>query len=133
MRATASLCRETKAFLDAQIRHWGGHGFGCWIARRRNDSEVIGYVGLSVPTFLRQILPAVEVGWRFGPSVWGRGFATEGATAALDEAFTRLELVTVCSLPQAGNPRSAAVAERLGMTLPGEVTIPPNDRRGELS
>lgn len=39
----------------------------------------------------------------------------------------------MCSLPQAGNLPSARVAERLGMTLLGEVTIPANERRGQLT
>src|SRR5712671_1401263 len=56
---------ETVAFLDAQIIHWDLHGFGCWTARQRAYERLIGYVGLSVPTFLPEILPAVEVGWRF--------------------------------------------------------------------
>lgn len=124
---------ETEAFLALQLREWSDLGFGCWVARRIDDSQIIGYVGLSVPTFLPDILPAVEVGWRFAPSAWGQGYATEGATAALDEAFTTLRLDRVCSLPQADNPPSARVAERLGMKLLGEVTIPASARRGEVS
>jgi RimJ/RimL family protein N-acetyltransferase len=124
---------ETLAFLDSQIRGWSALGFGCWIARRIDDGRVIGYVGLSVPTFLPAILPAVEVGWRFAPSVWGQGYATEGAIAALDEAFVTLGLTSVCSLLQADNRPSARVAERLGMRLLGEVTVPADDRRGELT
>lgn len=124
---------ETAAFLDSQIHEWSDLGFGCWVARRIDDGRIIGYVGISVPRFLPKILPAVEVGWRFAPSVWGRGYATEGAAAALDEAFETLDLTSVCSLPQAENPPSARVAERLGMTLLGEVAIPANDRRGELT
>lgn len=124
---------ETSAFLDSQMREWTDLGFGCWVARRVDDGRIIGYVGLSVPRFLPEILPAVEVGWRFTPSVWGAGYATEGATAALDEAFETLELTSVCSLMQVDNPPSARVAERLGMKLLGEVTIPANDRRGELN
>lgn len=124
---------ETQVFLDLQIAEWDALGFGCWIARTVEDRRVIGYVGLSVPTFLPEVLPAVEVGWRFAPAVWGKGFATEGATAALDQAFTTLALDRVCSVPQADNPPSAAVAERLGMTLVREVCIQANDRRGELT
>jgi RimJ/RimL family protein N-acetyltransferase len=84
------------------------------------------------PLFLPEILPAVEIDWRFAPDVWGRGYATEGATAALDEAFTTLGLDRVCSVPHADNPPSGKVAERLGMTLVREVAIPPTDRRGAL-
>ncbi len=45
-----------------------------------------------MPTFLPEILPAVEVGWRLAPAAWGKGYTTEGATAALNQAFTTLGL-----------------------------------------
>ena len=124
---------ETEIFLNLQIAEWDAVGFGCWVARTTDDDRIIGYVGLSVPAFLPEVLPAVEVGWRFAPSAWGQGFATEGATAALDQAFTTLGLDRVCSVPQAGNPPSAKVAERLGMRLVREVSIPATDRRGDLT
>ncbi len=124
---------ETQAFLEAQIDHWAECGFGCWVARDRTNDEIIGYVGLSVPTFLPEILPAVEVGWRFAPTVWGNGFAIEGATAALDEAFTTLGLDSVCSLPQVDNPPSCRVAERLTMRRTREYVVPANKRRGEVT
>jgi RimJ/RimL family protein N-acetyltransferase len=123
---------ETEEFLQRQIEEWRAVGFGCWVAIERSTQRLIGYVGISVPTFLPEVLPAVEVGWRLDPSVWGKGYATEGATAALDEAFGVLGLQEVCSIPQADNPASVRVAERLGMRLDRTVTIPANDRRGEL-
>jgi RimJ/RimL family protein N-acetyltransferase len=124
---------ETSAFLDAQLGHWDEHGFGCWVARTRADDRLVGYVGLSIPTFLPEILPAVEVGWRFHPDVWGNGYATEGAGAALDEGFGTLGLGQICSVPQAGNPASARVAERLGMRLVRTVDIAANERRGAVT
>ena len=124
---------ETATFLTAQIREWAECGFGCWLATERESGRVVGYVGLSVPRFLPEVLPAAEVGWRFGPDVWGRGYAAEGATAALDEAFSTLGLDRVCSLPQTDNPASVRVAERLGMTLEREVEIPADDRRGAVT
>ncbi|MGH9259300.1 MAG: GNAT family N-acetyltransferase, partial [Acidimicrobiales bacterium] len=69
---------ETQAFLAAQIREWDECRFGCWLAIERATDRVAGYVGLSVPRFLPEILPAVEVGWRFDPAVRGRGYASEG-------------------------------------------------------
>jgi RimJ/RimL family protein N-acetyltransferase len=124
---------ETQRFLDLQLREWEQHGFGCWTARLLDGGDLIGYVGLSVPLFLPEILPAVEVGWRFSPDAWGRGYASEGAIAALDEGFSTLGLDRICSVPQAENPPSARVAERLGMRLLRRVTIPANERRGELT
>jgi len=123
---------ETQAFLDAQTAAWEERGFGLWSARCRGEGRLLGFVGLSVPTFLREILPAVEVGWRLIPSAWGFGYATEGATAALDQAFTTLGLDRVCSVPQAENARSLRVADRLGMKPIRPVTIAATDRRGEV-
>jgi len=51
--------------------------------------RLIGYIGISVPTFLPDILPAVEVGWRFDPEAWGRGYASEGAREVLIPANSR--------------------------------------------
>ncbi len=123
---------ETESFLKGTIDEWEQCQFGCWIAIEKKTDEVVGYVGLSVPMFLPEILPAVEVGWRFDPGHWGRGFATEGAQAALREGFTTLGLDQITSVPQVGNPASARVADRLGMRLERTVKIPANDRRGEL-
>lgn len=120
---------ETSRFLDAQLAEWEECGFGCWIAVLKSTQSPIGYVGLSVPMFLPEILPAVEVGWRFHPAVWGQGLASEGARAALQQGFTTLGLAEICSLPQSANPRSFRVCERIGMTFRNTVDCPATDRR----
>lgn len=125
---------QTSASLDRQLEHWEVCGFGCWLAELRESvdqpdaNRVIGYVGLSIPLFLPTVLPAVEVGWRFDPDVWGRGLATEGARAALAAGFGDLGLEEICSLPESANVRSVRVAERLGMQNLGTVAVPANER-----
>lgn len=124
--------QETAEFVEHQASAWAADGFGLWVVVVRATRDVIGFAGLSVPTFLPEILPAVEVGWRLDPASWGRGYATEAARAALDEAFATLGLATVCSVPQADNPASVRVAERLGLRLVRPVVIPASERRGPL-
>lgn len=124
--------QETGSFLEQQLLHWETYSFGCWLAEHRESGQTLGYVGLSTPTFLPEILPAVEVGWRFDPDMWGRGLASEGAVAALHAGFTTLGLVEICSVPQSDNAASVRVATRIGMDLAREVTIPSNDRRGAV-
>lgn len=119
---------ETAAFLENQVAKREACGFGCWLAVERSTGRTVGYVGVSVPYFLPEILPAVEVGWRLDPDVWGQGYASEGATAALDESFSTLGLDEVCSLPQSDNTASVRVAQRLGLRLEREVVIPANER-----
>lgn len=123
---------ETRRFLDSQIQDWERFGFGCWVAEWTERNEIIGYVGLSVPQFLPEILPAVEVGWRFDPEYWGQGLASEGAHAALAEGFTTLGLQEICSLPQSLNPQSYKVCERIGMRFDRSIMCPATDRRGAV-
>jgi RimJ/RimL family protein N-acetyltransferase len=120
---------ETEAFVRAQLGQWATVGFGLWVARLRDGGAVVGFIGLSVPTFVPEILPAVEVGWRLDPAHWGHGLATEGARAALREGFEVLGLAEICSLPQSANPASWRVCERLGMRFVREVVCPPTERR----
>ena len=59
--------------------------------------------------------PAVEVGWRLARPFWGRGLATEAASAAVSFAFESLGLDSLVSFTARGNARSRRVMERLGM------------------
>jgi RimJ/RimL family protein N-acetyltransferase len=96
--------------------HWRSHGFGLWcVAERAAPADCIGFAGLAVPSFLPEVMPAVEVGWRLARGAWGRGLATEAARAALAEAFGPLGLASVISIVAEGNERSARVAGKLGM------------------
>jgi RimJ/RimL family protein N-acetyltransferase len=120
--------RETEAFVDRQMRLWAEFGFGGCAVRELVHHGLIGVVGLAVPTFPHELVPAVTVGWRFSPTVWGRGYATEAAAAVLDEAFTTMELDRVGCVTNAENRRSVAVAERLSMSLIGETRVLRDDR-----
>jgi RimJ/RimL family protein N-acetyltransferase len=95
--------------------HWDEHGFGLWAVRTHDDDALLGFAGLSIPYHFPAVLPAVEVGWRLRPDVWGRGYATEAGRAALGHGFAGLGLDEVISLVRAGNERSLAVAARLGL------------------
>jgi RimJ/RimL family protein N-acetyltransferase len=104
---------ETRGLLATIERHWDDHGFGLWAVLV--DGEVAGFCGLAIPSFLPQVLPAVECGWRLGRPWWGRGLATEAAQAALAWGWAELRLQAVVSIIAAGNARSVRVAEKLGM------------------
>ncbi len=123
---------ETEGFVAALCAEWDAYGLGNWVAIERESERAIGYLGISIPHFLPEFLPAVEVGWRLDPDFWGKGLALEGASAALDQAFGPLRLDRVCSAPQAINPRSAKVCQRLGMEIGQRAVAAGNDKRGPV-
>jgi RimJ/RimL family protein N-acetyltransferase len=92
--------------------HWERYGFGIWVVEELATGRMVGRVGLAHHVLLPD---EVEVGWALDPTVWGRGYATEGARAALNYAFTTLDLDRVVSIVHPENAASIAVMARLGL------------------
>jgi RimJ/RimL family protein N-acetyltransferase len=88
----------------------------------------MGFVGLAIPDFLPEIMPAVEIGWRLSRANWGNGYATEGARAVLAFGFGALDLERIVSVHAVGNDPSGNVMRKIGMHLDRETTHPRNGR-----
>ncbi|MFD7063743.1 GNAT family N-acetyltransferase [Streptomyces sp. NPDC059906] len=106
-QSEASVARF-KADLDRR-------GWGWWAVEIAATGEFIGFAGLD-PVEDGMPFTGVEAGWRLARPAWGNGFATEAARAAVTHAFEELGLAEVLAVTAAGNRRSRAVMDRLGMT-----------------
>jgi RimJ/RimL family protein N-acetyltransferase len=106
----------SKLFVERIEREFEARGFGLWAVEVTGQVPFIGFAGLHLQEFPAHFTPSVEVGWRLARPYWGRGYATEGARAALAFGFDRLGLAEVVSFTVPANTRSRAVMERLGMT-----------------
>jgi ribosomal-protein-alanine N-acetyltransferase len=62
-----------------------------------------------------------EVGYVLGREYWGRGYATEAATAMRDHALGSLGLRRLIALVDHGNEASKRVAAKLGMAYERDV------------
>jgi RimJ/RimL family protein N-acetyltransferase len=107
---------QSDAMADRIAEHFAVHGFGLWACEIPDQTPFAGFVGLAIPKFEAWFTPAVEIGWRLGRRWWGHGYASEGARAVLDHAFTVAGLAEVVSFTVPTNVRSWKVMERLGMT-----------------
>jgi ribosomal-protein-alanine N-acetyltransferase len=107
---------ESDEFFDRIAEGLDEQGWGLWATERVDTGELIGMVGLAVPSFVSHFTPAVEVGWRLARPHWGHGFATEAARASIDYGFRVLELDEIVAMTTLTNVRSQRVMVRLGMT-----------------
>jgi RimJ/RimL family protein N-acetyltransferase len=113
----ATLTREqSDSFVDYIEKHWESRGYGLWAVEVPGVTSFAGYVGLLAYDFAAHFTPAVEIGWRLDREYWGRGYATEGARAALDDGFQRAGLREIVSFTIPINLASTRVMEKLGMT-----------------
>ena len=68
--------------------------------------------------------PEPEIGWGIARPHWGKGYASEGAAAAMDYAFDVLGWSKVIHCVHEGNVASQGVAKKLGSTLLRRVAMP---------
>lgn len=102
------LAQRISAKLEEQ-------GWGLWAVSIPNIADFIGFIGLARPTFEAHFTPAIEVGWRLAFDHWGKGYATEGAKAALKYGFETLKLEEIVSFTAVQNMRSRRIMEKIGM------------------
>nr|WP_106434246.1 GNAT family N-acetyltransferase [Streptomyces viridochromogenes] len=120
---------ETAAGLARMRAEWEERGHGMFAVELRETGELTGWTGTTVPAFLPEVLPAVEIGWRLARRFWGRGLATEAARAALGHAFDIVGLERILSICNVGNAASEAVMRKLGMRLDRETEVPSHGAR----
>ncbi|MEV6201942.1 GNAT family N-acetyltransferase [Streptomyces sp. NPDC051771] len=121
--------QQTRLGIEAMEHEWESQGFGLFAVEIRATGELAGFTGLSVPDFMPELLPAVEVGWRLGRAYWGQGVATEAAAAALRFGFEECGVDRMVGIAQLGNGASERVMTKLGMRPVRETVDPSCGRR----
>lgn len=115
---------QAQASIEAYERGWKENGFGLFAVERLEDRRFLGFTGLSEPSFLPEIMPAVEIGWRLARQSWGKGYASEAALAALDFGLTKRGLREIVGVYQAENHASGRIMQKLGMHFDRETIDP---------
>ncbi|MFN4183273.1 MAG: GNAT family N-acetyltransferase [Hyphomonas sp.] len=100
---------------------WTIRGFSMFSVIEKESGEWIGRLGPWQP----EGWPGTEVGWGLLKSAWGRGYATEGASAAIDYAVDHLGWAQIIHCIEEKNTPSIKVAERLGSRKLRTAPAPP--------
>jgi RimJ/RimL family protein N-acetyltransferase len=106
---------QVEAFIEAQNALCERHQTCYFAAELKETGELAGFVGLKYQDFDRPFAPCYELGWRLASRHWGKGYASEGALAAMRHGFEVLGLDEIVSFTVPENLRSRSVMERLGM------------------
>ncbi len=106
----------TRAALERTMSQQEAGGFSFWPVFERESGLLVGEAGLFP---LAPDGPDIALGYAFGESHWGKGYATEAATAVLIEAFGPLDLERVVAITREANIGSRRVLTKLGFKLEG--------------
>jgi len=106
----------TRTAARARVESYqADHGHTFWVVERREDGALLGFCGLKRSNQAGGPQGMMEVGWRLREDAWGKGYAKEAATAALDLAFGRFGADEVIALTVQNNTPSWGLMVRLGM------------------
>lgn len=108
-----SVCAMTGA--------WTIEGFSMFSIIEKETGAWVGRLGPWRPNGW----PGTEIGWGLARSAWGKGYATEGAAAAMDYAVDQLGWTEIIHTILPENTASIRVAERLGSRFLRKAPTPP--------
>ncbi|MFD1789648.1 GNAT family N-acetyltransferase [Sphingomonas floccifaciens] len=123
MRFLGGAMPRSVAWRDMAMRAgaWASHGFSMFSVIERATGAWVGRIGPWQP----EGWPGTEVGWGVARAFAGRGYAYEAAAAAMDYAVDVLGWRQVIHTIDPDNAASIRLAERLGSTNRGPVSLPP--------
>jgi RimJ/RimL family protein N-acetyltransferase len=94
-------------------------GVGRWAVIEKSSGDFMGWSGLKLNTGEKESLNGkqdfYDIGYRFIPRYWGKGYATESAKAALDYGFKVKQYETITGIALLDNISSNKVLQKIGL------------------
>jgi RimJ/RimL family protein N-acetyltransferase len=93
------------------LRDYALYGFGRLAVIEKASGRLVGFCGFKYVVELGEI----DIGYRFLPDCWGKGYATESAGALMREGRRTHDIRRVVGTVHPDNPASGRVLEKLGL------------------
>lgn len=105
--------------IDFIRKQYEENGIGRWAVILKETNEFIGWSGLKLDKDKNGYGQFYDLGYRFMPKFWGKGYATETAKAFVEFGFNDMKLEKICGHTMFGNTDSANVLQKAGLKFTG--------------
>lgn len=116
---------EAQRLFERWSDHWRRYGYGYWVVRRRDSIAPIGFCGFKSVQFNGR--STLNLFYRFHPSAWGNGLASEAATAVVKWAAQHLPEQPIIARVRPENIASQRVATHAGLVRAETLDSPGED------
>lgn len=106
--------QESADIITYIRQQYDTNGIGRWAVIEKESGAFIGWSGLKLEDGIRP-KAYYDLGYRFIPSFWGRGYATESGLASLDYGFKTLKYLKIAAAAHIKNEASNNVIRKLNM------------------
>ena len=111
---------ETLKMIENLINQYEKNGTARLAVIEKSSNRLIGWCGIKLLTEeVNGFKNIYELGYRFLPEFWGKGYATESALASLDLGFNQLNADKIYAYADVENQSSNHVLTKLGFENKG--------------
>ncbi|MCH2231193.1 MAG: GNAT family N-acetyltransferase [Crocinitomicaceae bacterium] len=106
---------EVYPMINMLQEQYKENGIGRWAVELKSTGEVIGWSGLKLhDEEIDGNINFYELGYRFKPQHWAKGYATESSKAWMDYAFHKIETDNVFGMTDPRHKNSKKVLMKMG-------------------
>lgn len=120
IHATITSKEQAAHIINAIRQDYVDYGIARWTVLDKNTGTFLGFSGLKFHTEeINGIKDFYELGYRFLPEHWGRGYATESSIAALHYGFATFRPPHIYAFAHIENISSNKLLRKLGFQYTG--------------
>lgn len=121
---TYKQAEDIITFFEEQYKE---RGIGRFAAFEKESGEFIGWSGLKLNTGEKEELNGftdfIDIGYRFIPRFWGKGYASESAFACLDFGFKEMNYDIIYGAADVENIGSNKILQKIGLQFVNEFSF----------
>lgn len=112
---TVKEIQESEDMIRVLQKQYAENGVGRWAAIEKSTGDFMGWSGLKLYREpINNQINVYELGYRFIPRFWGKGFATESARAWVKYAFEELKIDKLFAVTDLEHDSSKNVLHKVG-------------------
>ena len=116
---------QSKKDIGFNIKQHKERGIARWATIEKSSGSFIGWSGLRLNSDLNynNTTNYYDVGYRFIPKYWSKGYATESSIAAIDYFFNTMKKELLCGIAETANGASNRVLQKIGLEFINDFKI----------
>ncbi|WP_312076376.1 GNAT family N-acetyltransferase [Chryseobacterium sp.] len=105
---------QSVAMIESIRNQYTENKIGRWAVILKETGKLIGWSGLKLIKEINNHQNIHDLGYRFTPEYWGKGYATETSVAVLNYGFNEMKLNSIFAYADVENDASNHVLRKLG-------------------
>ncbi|WP_282074064.1 GNAT family N-acetyltransferase [Polaribacter atrinae] len=123
-KKTIKTKEEAKKMIEFILKQYKENGIGRFAVIEKSTGNFIGWSGLKLNKGTKESLNGfqdfIDIGYRFIPRYWKKGYALESAIACLEYGFKTMNLDIIYGAAETENIGSNKILQKIGLQFVNE-------------